>query len=207
MIAKLTPFEYHIVNIEFDSYKQKLNEVKPTLEALADSLNIEGLRNELERLQAMQEKQMEILKQQQEEIIRLQNISRPVEDAVIEVINEQLDKRFATLLQNTLTHAAKALTVDCVDNTPDESNVYSGICFSLYEMIFAEIFASYYTLDAKEGKYRFTDVDDYLHKAEDFKVDLKATIAAYITSINNCACIDGETEKKSILRNLLDKDK
>ena len=43
------------MNIEFDVYKQKLNEIKPALEALADSLNIEGLRNELERLQAMQE--------------------------------------------------------------------------------------------------------------------------------------------------------
>ena len=43
------------MNIEFDSYKQKLNEIRPSLEALADSLNIEGLRNELDRLQAMQE--------------------------------------------------------------------------------------------------------------------------------------------------------
>ena len=43
------------MNIEFDSYKQKLNEIRPALDALADSLNIEGLRNELERLQAMQE--------------------------------------------------------------------------------------------------------------------------------------------------------
>ncbi len=43
------------MNIEFDSYKQKLNDIKPSLEGLADSLNIEGLKNELERLQAMQE--------------------------------------------------------------------------------------------------------------------------------------------------------
>ena len=43
------------MNIEFDSYKQKLNEVKPALDALADSLNLEGCRNELERLHAMQE--------------------------------------------------------------------------------------------------------------------------------------------------------
>ncbi len=43
------------MNIEFDAYKQKLNEVRPALEALADSLNVEGLRNELERLRAMQE--------------------------------------------------------------------------------------------------------------------------------------------------------
>ena len=43
------------MNIEFDVYKQKLTEIRPTLVALADSLNIEGLRNELERLHAMQE--------------------------------------------------------------------------------------------------------------------------------------------------------
>ena len=43
------------MNIEFDAYKQKLNEIKPALDGLADSLNLEGLRNELERYRAMQE--------------------------------------------------------------------------------------------------------------------------------------------------------
>ena len=43
------------MNIEFDVYKQKLNDSRPALEGLADSLNVEGLRNELERLHAMQE--------------------------------------------------------------------------------------------------------------------------------------------------------
>ena len=43
------------MNIEFDAYKQKLNEIKPGLDGLADSLNLEGARNELERLHAMQE--------------------------------------------------------------------------------------------------------------------------------------------------------
>ena len=43
------------MNIEFDEYKQKLLEVKPALDALADSLNLEGLRSELERYHAMQE--------------------------------------------------------------------------------------------------------------------------------------------------------
>ena len=43
------------MNIEFDAYKQKLNEIRPALEELSDSLNVEGLRNELERLHAMQE--------------------------------------------------------------------------------------------------------------------------------------------------------
>ncbi len=43
------------MNIEFDSYKQKLNECKPALEGLAESLNLEGMKNELERLHAMQE--------------------------------------------------------------------------------------------------------------------------------------------------------
>ncbi len=43
------------MNIEFDAYKQKLTETRPVLEGLADSLNVEGLRNELERYHAMQE--------------------------------------------------------------------------------------------------------------------------------------------------------
>ena len=47
--------EKNAMNIEFDSYKQKLNDCKPALDGLADSLNLDGLRNELERLHAMQE--------------------------------------------------------------------------------------------------------------------------------------------------------
>ncbi len=43
------------MNIEFDNYKQKLNDCKPALDGLADSLNLTGLKNELERLHAMQE--------------------------------------------------------------------------------------------------------------------------------------------------------
>ena len=43
------------MNIEFDVYKQKLNDCKPALDGLAESLNLEGLRNEQERYQAMQE--------------------------------------------------------------------------------------------------------------------------------------------------------
>ena len=43
------------MNIEFDVYKQKLNDCHPALEGLADSLNLVGLKNELERLTAMQE--------------------------------------------------------------------------------------------------------------------------------------------------------
>ena len=41
------------MNIEFDSYRQKLNDCRPALDGLAESLNLEGLRNELERLNAM----------------------------------------------------------------------------------------------------------------------------------------------------------
>ena len=43
------------MNIEFDAYKQKLNDCRPALDGLADSLNLEGVHNELERLHAMQE--------------------------------------------------------------------------------------------------------------------------------------------------------
>ena len=43
------------MNIEFDAYKVKLNDVKPALDGLADSLNLTGLKNELERLNFMQE--------------------------------------------------------------------------------------------------------------------------------------------------------
>ena len=43
------------MNIEFEAYKGKLNDLRPALEGLAESLNLEGMRNELERLHAMQE--------------------------------------------------------------------------------------------------------------------------------------------------------
>ena len=41
--------------IEFEEYKVKLNDLQPKLEALAGSLNLDGAKQELERLHAMQE--------------------------------------------------------------------------------------------------------------------------------------------------------
>ena len=41
------------MNIEFDTYKQKLNDCRPALDGLAESLNMTGMRNELERLHAL----------------------------------------------------------------------------------------------------------------------------------------------------------
>ena len=41
--------------IEFDEYKGKLNELRPRLDALRGSLNIDGAKDELERLHAMSE--------------------------------------------------------------------------------------------------------------------------------------------------------
>ncbi len=44
-----------IMNIEFDAYKQKLAQMKSVLDHLGESMNLEGMKNELERLHAMQE--------------------------------------------------------------------------------------------------------------------------------------------------------
>ena len=41
--------------VQFEEYKAKLSELKPKLEALHASLNIEGAKDELERLHAMAE--------------------------------------------------------------------------------------------------------------------------------------------------------
>ena len=41
--------------IEFEEYKVKLNDLRPKLDDLAQSLNIEGAQSELERYHAMQE--------------------------------------------------------------------------------------------------------------------------------------------------------
>jgi len=41
--------------IQFEEYRLKLTDLKPKLDELAISLNLEGAKNELERFQAMQE--------------------------------------------------------------------------------------------------------------------------------------------------------
>ena len=41
--------------IQFEEYKGKLNEIKPKLAGLGESLNLDAAKDELERLHAMQE--------------------------------------------------------------------------------------------------------------------------------------------------------
>ena len=52
------------MNIEFDVYKQKLGEIRPTLEGLADSLNIEGLNDSKKLTDKRRRELMPLIKEQ-----------------------------------------------------------------------------------------------------------------------------------------------
>ena len=92
--------------IEFDEHKVKLNTIKPTLDGLADSLNLEGCKNELERLQAqieapgfwdnndVSQKVMKRSRQLEAKIGRYEKMQESWEDlmTIIEIAQEENDE-------------------------------------------------------------------------------------------------------------------
>lgn len=164
-----------------------------------------GVIAELEKKNREQKEKLEEKTKEIENLERrIKEVKKPVEDAVRVIINEELESKFAILLKNTLSCAARALTLDEIDDTPDKDKVYSGICSSFYDMILANIFAGYYKVG---NSFRFSSAEDYQKKAKEFSDDLKASIAAYISSINSYVGTNDDAEKRSSLRIWLEDEK
>ncbi len=149
-----------------------------------------------------QEKQRadEEIAQRDAEISRLKQalleVPTPVEDAVREIINEEMDQQFAERMARVFTHAAKALTLTEVDATEDPDGTYAKVCAAVLEMLTADIFAGYYS-----GQRKVKSTEDYEQRTKAFKGDVRETVYGYLSSINNS--IDGKTSK---LRKFFDKD-
>jgi len=103
--------------IEFDEYKVKLNTIKPTLDGLADSLNLEGCKNELERLQAqieapgfwdnndVSQKVMKRSRQLESKIGRYNKMQETWDDlmTIIEMAQEENDESMLDELKSVYT--------------------------------------------------------------------------------------------------------
>ena len=169
----------------------KKNEDREKEIITAHRKQLESVGGEIANLNADIKKNEEIIALKDEEITRLkkeiEEYHSPVEDAVREIIDEEFEKRFATMMADTFAFAAKALTVNEVDDTEDTDGVYSKLSASLRAMVMSDILSDYFSVTRK-----IKSVDDYNSTADMVGKDFNATVAAYITNLRHA---DDKTSK------------
>ena len=122
----------------------------------------------------------------------LANIQRPVEDAVRQVVAEELEKNLATMLTQVFTHTAKVLTIPSVDSTKDTGKTYAKLHEALTEMLATAMLTDYAKVTGNK------DADDYLELKKRMQSDLEKVSLGYIGSVENAA------DKKSVLRKMFE---
>ncbi len=160
--------------------KKNIEREKEIISAHRKKLESEG--GEIAILNAGIKKNEEIIAQKDEEISRLkkeiEEYHSPVEDAVREIIENEFEKKFASMMVETFSAAAKALTVKEVDGTEDKDGVYSKLSESIRAMVIAEILSDYFSVTRK-----IKSIDDYTSTLSAVENDIDSVIAAYITNL------------------------
>lgn len=154
---------------------------------------------EITLLKLEKQQQSEELARKDAEIARLQQalaeVPTPVEDAVREIINEEMNQQFASRMAAAFSQAAKALTLKEIDPTEDPDGTYRKMVSSLLAMFTAEIFSDYYS-----GPRKIKSAEEYTKQTKAFSGDVQETVYAYLSSIRN------STDGSSKLRKFFDKD-
>ncbi|MBQ3055211.1 MAG: hypothetical protein IJC88_03820 [Oscillospiraceae bacterium] len=159
-------------------------------------------KNSLERANSAQAAEIKELKQQ------LENIERPVEDAVRNIVNEEFEKQFALRLSQAFSTTSKVLTLPSVDDTSDiplpsvqkttdgdettsddkkkrrkkkerTPGIYESINNSLFELIWRSMLARF--CDSQIGTT--ITADEYLAFQEKVKKEFARTVRRYINDI------------------------
>lgn len=133
----------------------------------------------------------------QEKIAALQaeldGIKRPVEDAVREVIIEEMEKNLAPMMTEVFKHAAKVLTIPSVDPTKDTGKTYANLNKSLSDMLLVAMLSNYAKVTGNAV------AEDYVKLKSELLGDVNEVALGYVGSVENAA--DG----KSVLRKMFDK--
>lgn len=130
----------------------------------------------------------EIIKEKEEQVAKLEKkleeYHTPVEDAVKEIIAQELENKFASLMVRTFENASKALSYTKVDETTDDENgTYSKLYEAIYSMIIAKFYADYYSSPLVSLK----SINEYIKETNSFKAKLKSNITSLITESRNKA--------------------
>lgn len=141
----------------------------------------------------------EALREKQEKIdaltAELKNVQRPVEDAVRQIIEEEMKKHFASMLSDTFAHGARVFALSSVDDTDDTADhLYGSIHKNLLEMIMASAVSDYADVQRIKTAEKYDDVKKKISK------DFKKAVFAYFDSVAN-------TTDKSTLVRLFDEKK
>ncbi len=168
----------------YETYEKKYIPIAGGREALEKDI-IEGLEKDTGRISVLKtghEAAIKTLsaeyeaklKEKEARILELENLERPVEDAVKAVIAQELEQNIVSILTDVFYTAAGAFTLDFVDSTKDEDGKYSNMLDAFMSMVTANGVTKFYTndIDYKEGEtVDASGYNDAVKKGKSFLYD------------------------------------
>ena len=187
---------YYILALsEFYSYYEKYE--KPLIDIGKDNVKrIQSIKEEyhkelsdengdIGKLNKQLKEKNDEIDRKNEEIARLEKemgeITRPVEDAVRDVISDELNKQFMPLLIETISGTAKVLTTPEADDSKDSDEYSRKLKEALFDMVMTALMSNYCF---KRGRKRKT-ADEYNKLKSDLRKDLAAFFDEQISTLEN----------------------
>lgn len=135
-------------------------------------------------LQTANKNQEAIIRQKEEEIARLtaeiENIERPVEDAVREIATDVIKQQFASIFAEVLTHTSQVLTLDVANDTQDDADgTYGKINDALHNLLVTAMLNRF----CEGSKGINLTPTEYATLRGKVDKDVLATVIAYVTNM------------------------
>ena len=151
-------------------------------------------------LETANKNQEAIIKQQKDEIARLtaevENIERPVEDAVREIATDVMKQQFASIFAEVLTHTSQVLTLDVANDTQDDANgTYGKINDALHNLLVTAMLNRF----CEGSKGINLTPTEYATLRGKVDKDVLATVIAYVTNMN--AAVDPKSNLLKLFQN------
>lgn len=187
--------EFYVYYNEYEQKYIKIGEENAQREAQIRAKHLEELQAAggalYEKEEALQKKDKTIARQQKE-IEALRAVTHPVEDAVRQVATEEIEQQLAEMMGRVFQQAAKALTVNFVDDTKDEGGVYSNLNKAMRELMVNTMLSEFVT-----ATRAFNGAEAYADMKKKLEIDMKQVSRRYVASVK-------DTENnESALRQLL----
>ncbi len=121
----------------------------------------------------------------------LLNVKRPVEDAVREIVEEEMKIKLAAMMSEVFGNTAKALAIESVDPTTDDGT-YSKLVKNMADMMTVVALSNFSKTMGDNSAESYNSLKKKLRK------DMKDIILEYIGSVQNSE--DGESRIKKLFK-------
>ena len=189
--------EFYLYYEEFEHKYIRIGEENTGREAEIKAQYLQTLRapgGELFKLDEELEKKDKKLAAQAQEIAELKAMAHPVEDALRDMVAEEMKKNLPAMMGEVFTQAAKVLTANFVDPAKDVKGVYNGLNESVRDMFIAALLRDY----TKTINHGIKTAESYIALRDLVDEDLDKVAKSYVGNVKTME--NNESELRKLLQ-------